>query len=210
MAKSYVNAITTHEVSMAIEKFLIAAYPQAFTPERVDVGSPPSGFLDLGAVVEDTPSISISRGKYELQTGIPKVTQYQVVTEMSAEISFSLYTNSWWQAQFMLGNETTITTVTTIASGTIKTQYIGKATLASYALLGVADFINGSQLIHEFTKVKPSGDWTEEVRPDDANAMQMTFDAMGLQTWVSSDCQELVLGKRHYLNGDGEVCAVDG
>jgi len=207
MGKTYNQTIQSHELSMAIERFMIAAYPQAFSAARVDIDSPPAGFVDLGAVVEDTPSVTITREVYELKTGIPKVTQLQVVTEMSAEVSFSCYSNTNFHAQFSLGNDTSITTVTTIASGAVATEYYGKSTLQKFALLGVADFLNGSQVIHDFTKVAPSGDWTEEIRPSDAYAIPMTFSAMGVSTTINS-CTELILGKRHYINGDGETCTV--
>lgn len=205
MGKTYAQQITTHEVSLTIENFLVAAYGATFTPGRVDVSSPPSGFLYLGATVEDSPSIRISREKYSLSTGIPKVIQYEKIVGVSGEISFSLYTNSWWQAQFALGNVNSITTVTTVASGAIVTQYYGKGAIVNYHLLGVADFTNGVQVIHEFPKVSPSGDWEETFRPSDANTMPFAFTAIGYQTIIGS-CTELVLGMRHYISGDGVDC----
>jgi len=168
------------------------------------MASPPSGFMNLGAVVEDSPSIKISREVYQLVTGIPKVVQFQSVISMKAEIAFKLYTNSFFQAQFMLGNTTSITTVTTIGSGTITTQYLGGASIANYALLGVADFTNGSQVVHEFPKVSPKGDWEESYKPE-APQMQMNFEALGVATSIGA-CMEQTVGKRHYMSGDGATC----
>lgn len=202
--KTYSNALTLHEVGLTIERFLVAAYPQTFTAARVDMESLPTGFMDMGAVVEDTPVIRIGREKHQITTGIPRMVQYEEILGLTGAIEFSLITNSFWQAQFMLGNVSTITTVTTIASGSVSTQYYGRAQITNYALMGVADFTNGSQVIHEFPKVSPTGDFEESLRPDTPN-MPFAFEAIGLETVVDS-CTELVLGKRHYINGDGVEC----
>lgn len=203
---SYANDIRAHECSLAIEQFLIGAYGATFTPARINVDSPPDGFVHLGAVVEDTPTIRVTREMYKLETGIPKVIQMQTILNLGAEISFSLYSNSFFQAQFMLGN-TAITTVSTIASGSISTQYYGKSTITKYHLLGVADFLNGSQVIHEFPKVTPSAGWEEALRSNEASKMQLTFTAEGYKTTIDS-CSHLIIGKRHYMNGGGQTCTV--
>ena len=205
MGKSYNNTLTSHECSLGIERFFVGLYPTTFTATRVDVSSPPSGFMDLGAVVEDTPSVRISREVYSLSTGMPKVVQYESIVAVGAEIGFSLYTNSWWQAQFALGNATIITTVTTIASGAVSTAYFGKATIRNFALLGVCDFANGAQIIHEFPKVSPAGDWEEALRPGEVNQMPFSFNALGFIDTIDS-CKHLIVGKRHYVNGDGVLC----
>ncbi len=214
MGRSYVNEIVDHEVSVAIERFLIAPYPQTFTPARIDLDSLPTGFIDLGAVVEDSPTVTISRTKYKLETGLPKMVQHEEIIGVSGKIEFQLYSNSFHKVQFALGNEwytyngvttTAITTLTTIASGTVFTQYLGTKDINKYALLGVADFTNGFQVIHEFGKVSPSDDWTEAIKPDNAGQIPMSFDAMGYSTVLGS-CTELIIGKRHYVSNLGVTC----
>jgi len=211
---SYVNAIVDREVSIAIERFLIAPYPQTFTAARVDLDSLPSGYIDLGPVVEDTPTVTVSREKYVLETGIPKVIQYEAIMGVSGTVEFSLWSNSFHKVQYALGNEwytydsttqTALTTLTTIASGQVFSQFIGTKDINYYALLGVADFLNGVQVVHEFGKVVPSEDWTETFRPDQAGQVPITFDCVGYQTTLGS-CTELILGKRHYIGEDGITC----
>jgi hypothetical protein len=214
MGRSYVNAITTHEISVAIERFLIAPYPQTFTPARVDLDNLPTGFIDLGAVVEDSPTVTVSRTKYKLETGLPKLIQYESIVGVSGKIEFQLFSNSFHKVQFALGNEwytyngvttTSITTLTTIASGTVFTQYLGTKDINNYALLGVADFTNGFQVIHEFGKVSPADDWTENIKPDGVHPLPLSFDALGYETTLGS-CTELIIGKRHYVSNLGVTC----
>jgi hypothetical protein len=207
VGRTYNQQINTNEVSLAIERFLVGLYPTSFTPARIDISSLPAGFLDLGAVVEDTPTVRVTREKYQLDVGLPRVRQIDQVIAVGAEISFSLYTNSWWHAQFALGNVTTIATVTTIASGAVNTQYLGRSVNKYFTLLGVADFINGVQVIHEFPKVSPSGNFEDMFRPSDASKMPFTFQALGVVATIDG-CTDLVVGKRHYINGDGVPCVV--
>lgn len=202
--KSYVNEIRTQDVALAVEQFLIAPYGQSYTcSAAIDLESPPSGFYHLGAVVEDSPSITVSREKYTLSTGLPKSPQYETILGVSAQISFRLYTMSFYQAQFALGNSSTITTVTTIASGAVQSQYYGLDAIEEYYLLGVADFMNGIQVVHDFPKVSPADDFTDEFRTQ-APEMQMTFNALSTVQTIGG-CRQQVLGKRHYINS-GTTC----
>lgn len=204
MTKTYNNqAVQTFEVGLAIEQFLIAPFGQTFNPAVVDPGSPPSGFYFMGPVVEDSPSVVITREKYTLDTGLPRSRAYEEILGVSATISFRLYSNSFYQAQFALGNVSTITTITTIASGAVQTQYYGLSQITNYALLGVADFTNGYQVVHDFPKVSPSGDFTEEFRQA-APEMPFSFNAMSVPTTVNG-CLQPVLGKRHFI-ATGDTC----
>lgn len=204
MTKTYNNqAVQTFEVGLAIEQFLIAPFGQTFNPAVVDPGSPPSGFYFMGPVVEDSPSVVITREKYTLDTGLPRSRAYEEILGVSATISFRLYSNSFYQAQFALGNVSTITTITTIASGAVQTQYYGLSQITNYALLGVADFTNGYQVVHDFPKVSPSGDFTEEFRQA-APEMPFSFNAMSVPTTVNG-CLQPVLGKRHFI-ATGATC----
>jgi len=205
MGKTYNNTLNTIEVALGIERFLIAPYPTAFTAARVDISSPPAGFMDLGTIVEDSPVVRYTREYFELKTGLPRTLQYRKVVEVNAEIEFKVYSHSWWQSQFCLGNDTTITTVTTIASGSVTTQYYGKSTLQEFALLGVTDFINGDQVIHDFARVNPAANVEEAFKPSELSQMPFTFAAIGFIATIES-CEHLIVGKRHYVNADGVSC----
>jgi hypothetical protein len=214
MPRTYNNVITANEVSIAIERFLIAPYPQAFTPGRIDLASLPSGFIDLGAVVEDTPEVTVTREFYKLETGIPKVEQYRTLVGVSGKVSFSLWSNSFQKVQYALGNlwwktataTLSVINTTVINSGAVLSQYIGTKNTAYFALLGVADFLNGVQVIHEFGKACPTDEWKETFRPNQAGQVPLTFDLMGYDVTLGATCSELVIGIRHYINGDGVTC----
>ena len=205
MGKTYNNALNTLETALGIEQFLAAPYPTTFTPVRIDISTPPAGFMDLGSVVEDSPVVRVTKEFFELKTGLPRTLQYRKVIDVTAEIEFKIYSHSWWQAQFALGNASTITTVTTVASGSITTQYFGKATVQEFALLGVTDFINGDQVIHDFGKVTPSANFEEMFRADELSQMTFSFQAFGLITTIDG-CAHMTVGKRHYASGDGVTC----
>jgi len=279
MANTYTNAITEREVSIALEQILIADTTQTFVPGRIDVGSPPTGFTHLGAVVEDSPNLSISREKFELRTGIPSVLQFDAVTGMSGQFSAAFYSNSNTIAEYGLGadvvknsiNEsiggtandgifdvagsaststvlnidtkitglavddivvyaTATATVATLKASTIQRKITAINTLAvtldealgeapaegaaiakleaskvvfgttknpRYALLGVADFLDGSQVIHYFKKVAPVGEFSENIQPGQppiiSGAWTM-FSAVD-STWGD----EQVLGERFWI-----------
>ena len=270
--KAFANPISEAEVSIAIERLLIANYPTAWTPGRIsDLASPPSGFYDLGAVVEDTPSLKVTKDIFQLKTGIPAVVQYQAVTGLDAEFSVSLHSNSWRKAQVALGNYsyassyTVVTSIASIvsqfsytvagstfteslvvgrqvviASGTnhdnidametriscLSTvtqniqvspvppstpalgmsiayynnvrQYYGTSLLRNYVLLGVADFIDGVQVVHHIPKVQSAGETTEEIRPGQNQRIPLKFNAFGVVTAISS-VDQLVVAERHYF-----------
>jgi hypothetical protein len=199
--KSYNNNLVEIECSLAIEQFLIAEEDTTFTAARVDVDSPPTGYMHLGTVVEDTPTIRMTREKYQLELGIPRGLAYEAVIAVSGEISFGIHSNSFWQAQFALGNVESITTVTTIASGSVFTQYYGTATNQKYAVMGVADFIDGRQVVHEFRKCSPADDFEETFRSEAPN-MPFTFNAISYITTVYG-AQRRIVGMRHFVEADG-------
>lgn len=118
VTKSYANALRLDEVSIAIQRMLIAPYPTSWTAARIDLtpGSLPSGFYDLGAVVEDSPSFQISKTKYTLSTGIPAVRQYEKVIGLEGTLEFNLHSASWRKLQVALGNLTAVSSATLITS----------------------------------------------------------------------------------------------
>lgn len=267
---TFTNALNPVEVSVAIERLLIAPYPASFTPARVDLASLPNGFFDLGAVVEDSPSFSITREKFQINTGIPMVLQYESILGMSGTLSATLRSNSWRKLQVALGNftavssatsvtnlsstapkgggsftiatttaslcvgkqvvivpdagnpdtidafETRITSITangltfavdpvmptTFASGadvyiyTHVTQVFGGRQIRYYTVLGVADFIDGTQIVHEVMKASPAAEFTEEIRPNQEGRIPLTFNMLGVEATVNS-CTELLVAKRH-------------
>lgn len=121
--KTFTNVINESEVSLAIERLFISEFPQAYSPARIDVDSPPTGFFDLGAVVEDSPTFTTERTKFELDAGIPAVRQFEAITGLSGTFEITLHSFSWRKLQFALGNYSAVssfTEITTIASVTDK------------------------------------------------------------------------------------------
>lgn len=270
MGKSYLNKIDDIEVSLAIEQLLIADYTQAWTPARIDVAAPPTGFRSLGSVVEDTPVMTYSREKFRLQTGIPMVTQFESIQSMEGTFQASLNSNSWRKVQYALGNysavssatvvstvssvistsqfvvtsgasllahrqyiladdsanfdladtkETVVTSVSTTGADAVVSvtppvesvaanwafgaydyvrQVFGGSTIKYYKILGVADFIDGVQVVHQLFKVSPSDEFSEAFRPDQNAQMPLSFNALGVETTIGS-CTELVIGDRYYF-----------
>lgn len=261
------------EVSLAIEQLLIAPEGTAWTPARVDNDSPPTGFVNLGCVVEDTPSLVISREKFELDTGIPRIRQYEVVTGMNGTFNLTLHSDSWRKLQWALGNysavasptqtvsissvtnRNTISLATTsgslpvgrqiiIASSAalaertdaietqiasvaanaldlyltptpirtptagmyvyyynIVSQAFGTSKNSRYALLGVADLLDGSQIIHEFRKVSPAGELNIQITPEQNVRVPMSFNAFGFAVTDArfGNISELVVALNHYI-----------
>lgn len=195
--KSYNNTITENEVSLAIEQVLIATSGTSWTPGRVDVGSPPSGFTHLGAVVEDTPSLQVTREKFRLQTGIPKVIQYQAIIGLTGRFEAQLHSNAWDKWAYAFGNYTVGT------SGAMIRQPYGTALMSTYFILGVADFINGVQVVHAMYKVAPTDEMREEIRPATNPHCPLSFEALGIRASTVSvsygTSDELIIGERFYF-----------
>lgn len=271
MGKTYLNKINEVEVSLAIEQLLIADYTTPWTPGRIDVDSPPDGFTHLGAVVEDTPVMRYSREKFQLQTGIPMVTQFESIQSMEGGFECQLHSNSWRKVQYALGNytavssaavvatissvvdaatfvissgasisafrqyvlastlsafdagdaaETVVTSISTSGSNAVVKvspvpikapaadwvfgsydyvrQVFGGSSIRYFKILGVADFIDGVQIVHQLFKASPSDEFTEEFRPDQNGRLPLNFNALGVQTTIGS-CTELVIGDRYYF-----------
>lgn len=106
MGKTYTNEIREDEVSLAIEHLLIAPVGTAAPAGRIDVASlgTYTNFTHLGGVVEDTPSVTINREKYQLETGIPRTLQYDATVAMSGQFTVSFYSNSNKVVRYALGN----------------------------------------------------------------------------------------------------------
>lgn len=285
MAKTFNNEINPAEVSLAIQRLLIAEFPQGYDPitqGRIDLENLPTGFVDLGAVVEDTPTFSVTRGKFDLKAGIPSVSQFQAIVNLEGTFEVTLHSNSWRKVQYAFGNVTPVSSTTelsTIASVTdrntitfanttdvqslpigrqftiaptaaefdkgdaIETRvasitsdgltffllptpihtptandvvgfydvvclYVGTTKIREHVLLGVADFTDGSQVVHEFFKVTPGDEFTEEIRPTENARIPLSFDALGV---VRSDIpgvssSQLVVARRCYFPAVDASC----
>lgn len=272
--KTFINQINEVEVSLAVERLLIAEFPQTWTPARIDLTSLPTGFVDLGAVVEDTPSFTVTRGKFQLDAGIPAVRQFEAVTALEGNFEISLHSNSWRKIQYAFGNfsavssaslistvasvtdrntftltdttisdtltvgkqitlavageedkadavETRITSITSdlltyfVSPTPIKTpavadsiytygivrQHVGTSQIRQHVLLGVADFIDGSQVIHHFFKVTPGEEFAEEIRPAENERIPLSFNAFGVcvSDVAGSSSDELVIAQRVFI-----------
>jgi len=271
---TYNNTLNLNEVSVAIERLLIAPYPTNFTPARVDLDSLPTGFSDLGATVEDTASFKVNRTNFEIKTGIPMVVQYQSVEDLTGTLAISLRSNSWRKVQFALGNytavssstfigtisssvalnaasftlvsttgaaslcvgqqiviyaasqspdaadaiETRITSIgsdsktyaidpaipTTFATGANIATYayvqqpVGGRAIKYYSALGVSDFIDGTQVVHQIPKCRMASEWTEEFRPNVEARVPLTLTMFGVQQTING-CTELVIANRFYF-----------
>jgi len=275
MPKTYENLIQTREVALAIEQLLVAPYGTTWDATRIYLNSAvPTGFTHLGAVVEDTPQLTIGRERFQLQTGIPRVLQYQAVRGVTGQFQMSLHSNSNRAVRFAVGNVGVYkyivnsfgnavaveshTGVTAIWVGTAGAQsfvagdviaigatadaltrgdneaevYIstlgwlyltspgavaaisdddvvakithttipfGTIQMPNFHVLGVADFIDGVQVIHDFQKASPTGEWTEQIRPDANVQTAVQFDLMGYSTTRYSTTGELIVGERVYI-----------
>jgi hypothetical protein len=282
VGKTYTNAINEMEVNMAIERLLVADYPTAWTPKRIDIddlATTAPGFYDMGAVVEDSPSFRASREKYTLETGIPMIRQFENVTRVDGTMEITLHTNHWRKIQYAMGNFTyqgsfttcgTITSVNNtnatfiasftndctigdqvvfatteakfqdpdaleskIASANLSTseyklafptykdladdmfcglygdeadtdtgfQYmaVGGATIRYFALLGVADFLDGVQVIHKFAKVAPAEEFLEEINPTETGRTALTFNAFGTSSTSYGGSSQLIVAERFYF-----------
>lgn len=272
---TYTNVLQQEgrEVSLAIEKLLIAPKGTAWTPARIWVDTLiPSGFTDLGAVVEDSPVLTVSRTKFELRTGIPQILRYQAVMGVDGNFAIQLHSNSPRKIQYAMGNVSPVNMVATTPWPVVSTpapstrmsltlsaslalnvgDYVvshvnantlsvteneakissingatiyfsspglantpavsdfitqltgvrlaaGTSKLKNYRLLGVADFIDGIQIVHDFQDVMPGGEWTESIRPTENGRIQLSYDALGYTTTTYGTTSELIVMERFWF-----------
>lgn len=202
--KTYNNQITVDEVSLGITGLLIAPKDTAWTTGRVDISSPPASFYSVGAVVEDTPTFTMTREKFQLKTGIPKVTQYEQIMAIDGKFKVTCESKDWSKVEYMLGNTAPDTTAwaTTPTSSTYVVQHYGTRQLKEYVLLAVTDFIDGTQLVQHFYRAKAADEVTEEYRPNKEGQIPLSYDLLAKVTSLSSG-PELVIGKRVQFGPDG-------
>ena len=282
------NVIVEREVNLAIEQLFAAPKDTAWTPARVDPSSPPAGFVPLGASVEDTPQLQLTRGRYELQTGIPQILQFQAVRNVGGTFGISVYSNSnravryalgnVFQQKLLIGSFGNAVVINSVGPTTAPTKdrteiYVPSASINSFAvgdfisagqnlqtvdgittgdleaeviavdsgtnkvtvnspgfqrplvpgtdklakivhtrvaagtnktpenvLLGVADFLDGNQAVHYMPKASATGDWTEQLRPDGAVQVAISFNLKGYTSTVyDSGATHLIVAERFYF-----------
>lgn len=69
--------------------------------------------------------------------------------------------------------------------------------LRSYRLIGVADFTDGVQIVHDFQKVQPAGEFVDIIRNTENPKIPLSFEAFGLVD--SNYGNELNVGERFYF-----------
>ncbi len=193
MAKSYDNEIVEAEVSLAIERVLIGPYTATWNPSagKIDIGTPPNGFVDLGAVVEDSPTLTITREKYQLELGLPRALQYEAIIGVKGEMTLSVYGKSNAIARYAAGTD-----VVTIGTFGTRVAY-GKTTINKFAILGVADFVDGTQVVHYFKELSVKPEYTEAIKPDQVGIMALGFDAYSHISTIHGS--ERIVGERIYF-----------
>src|SRR5512143_4002526 len=126
-----VNQIIQEEVSMALQHMLIEPFGTASpTPAQlpINVSSPPTGYIHLGAVVDDSPVVQLNKQKYQLQTGLPRIVVYEVIISIAGEMGATLIGNSNFKAHMggggaapnhvlVTAHSTTLPTVTSTTVG---------------------------------------------------------------------------------------------
>ena len=193
MGKSYDNEIIESEVSLAIERVLIGPYTATWDPStgKIDISSPPEDFVDLGAVVEDTPTLSITKTKFQLELGLPKALQYEAIMGIKGEMSLTVYGKSNAIAQYAAGTD-----AVTIGTFGNRVPY-GRTTLSKFAVLGVADFVDGTQVVHYFPTVSMKPEYVEAIKPDQVGMLALGFDAYSHISTVHGN--ERIVGERVYF-----------
>jgi hypothetical protein len=193
LGKSYDNAIIEAEVSLAIERLLIGPSTATWDPStgKINISSPPAGFVDLGAVVEDSPTLTVTREKYQLKLGLPKALQYEAIIGVDGEMTCTIYGKSNDVAKYATG-----TSIVSIGTQGTRIAY-GKTTLSKFALLGVADFTDGTQVVHYFKEVSLKPEYTENIRPDEVGKLNVGFDAYSHISTIHGS--ERIVGERVYF-----------
>ena len=197
MAKTYDNTIVEEEVSLAIERLLIANSTNTYNPEtdgKIDIDTPPTGFTDVGAVVEDSPTLTVTREKYQLRLGLPRALQYEQIIGVDGEFAVVV----WAKSNDVVAQALGVDAVTcTIATNVTRVPF-GRTTIKKYGIIGIADFVDGTQVVHYFDEVSVKPEYSENIRPDEAGRIMMGFDCYSHISTIHGD--ERIVGERFYFN----------
>ena len=196
---SYDNTIVAAETNLSIETLLVAVNtlggPAILDPStltKIDIDNPPAGFVLLGAVKEDTPSLMVKRDKYQLKLGLPKALQFEAVIGVDGEFSIEVYCKSNDVVKYALGTD--ITSIGSLGSF----LPLGTTNLKHYALLGVADFLDGSQVVHLLPDCSIKPEVTEAIKPTDANLIKFAYDCYSYISTPSGN--QRIVGGRIYFH----------
>lgn len=189
MAATYVNSILQSEVSIALEHILVAPSGTAIPRTRVNVSSPPAGYVHLGSVQDDSPNLVINKGKYQLRTGIPAVIAYEAVVALSGELSIVMHANSNLKAHFGLGGPRPLNQPITAHSATAPT-------------------VTATTITRQLVSVNTTAGFTRSmlVATDTAGNMPTTYNVAYISSVNSTDGQLLLEGDGfHFLPTVGHV-----
>lgn len=202
--KTYLNEISVAEVSLGITHLLIAPKATSFTVGRVDINSPPASFIWTGAVVEDSPELVVKRTKFKLNTGIPRVTQYEQIMELDGTFKCMLESKDYSKWYYALGNTAADTTnwATTPTSSSYTIQYYGTRQQLEFVGLGVTDFIDGTQNILQFHRMVVADEITEQYKPDKEGQVPINFNLLAKKLTIGGS-PELVLATKYQFGPDG-------
>lgn len=150
--RGYDNSITVPDVSIALEHILIAPEGTAWTPGRVNISSPPAGFIHMGAVQEDSPQLQMQKTFYRLQTGIPQVLQYQAVQALQGNMSVVFFSSRSSRVLLSLGGSYPYHVPSTATSGwSFVSSVVDRSTVIVNSTAMSAAFVPGSLLVTDTT-----------------------------------------------------------
>jgi len=79
------------------------------------------------------------------------------------------------------------------------TYALGTKRIPYFHLLGVADFLNNGQVVHDFPRATPRGQWQEQLRVGMEERIPVLWDMQG---FVDSTSGENIIGYRYYYAGN--------
>ena len=149
---TFVNNITRGDVSLFMEQLLLAPRGTTWTPGRINVASPPAGFVHMGAVRDDSPQLTIQKENFQLATGIPMVLRYQTTMRIVGEFQIVLHSNRNSRLITALGGLPSyhFSSVATGAQAAVASH--GKTTASAFHVTSVANVATwrpGQLLVHD-------------------------------------------------------------
>lgn len=188
MACGVSNTLVSTEIRLGIERILVSSVGASWSPFRVDIDFPPSGFTYLGAVDEEQSAIKYNTVYFDLPLTVFDNPDHREIESFSAEASFELLgaTAENWSYAIGCGGPT---------GSSDKVPY-GTHEVYEYSILGVADLLDGSQVVHYFPRVTPKADTEEKFGLAKNSRVLLKFDALPVETIVSSLTQ-VTVGHRY-------------
>jgi len=161
---------------------LVSTAANALTASVITFSAAPTA--DGKLVVGDEVIASTTLGNWEVSSNVATVASLDATNPTTVFHLFPVFATVPLEAEF--------------AARPISSRLaLGTSVLKKYHLLGVADWLDGSQLVHTFPKVSAFGEWTEEIRPSQTGRIPVSFDAFGVTTTsFNSGTSELIVGER--------------